>query len=99
MSNETTETITCEELQQSLRKFCDLKGVKMLESPESIVCNMPSGALVIIFSEPLHLYIYGIAFLPWREKNVLVGFNAESAIRLKKRLDENIKESEAKVMV
>lgn len=96
MSNKTTETITCEELQQSLRRFCELKGVKMLESPESIACNMPSGALVIIFSEPLHPYIYGMAFLPWREKNVLVGFNAESAIHLKKRLDENIKKLETK---
>lgn len=96
MSNKTTETITCEELQQSLRKFCDLKGVKMLESPESIVCNMPSGALVIIFSEPLHLQMYGMAFLPWRETDVLVGFNAESAVHLKKRLDENIKKLETK---
>ena len=90
------ETITCEELQQSLRKFCDLKGVKMLESPESIVCNVPSGALLIIFSEPLKLCIYGMAFLPWRETNALVGFNAESAIHLKKRLDENIKKLETK---
>lgn len=96
MSNETTETITCEELQQSLRRFCELENIKMLESLTSVVCYMPSGALVIIFSEPLHLHIYGIAFMPWRETNALVAFNAEGAIHLKKRLDENIKKLETK---
>lgn len=99
MSNETTETITCEELQQSLRRFCELEDIKILESLTSVVCYMPNGALVVIFNNPLRSYIYGFAFCSWDRFHPFMYFDAKGALHLKEKLDENIKKLETKVMV
>lgn len=99
MSNKTTETITCQELQQSLRRFCELKGIKVRKTKSLIACKMPSGALLGIYNNlcrSLDYDSYGVAIRPWNRLIPKVHFDTRAAVYLKKRLDENIKQLETK---
>jgi hypothetical protein len=99
MSNDTTGTITCEELQQAMRGYCERHGIEVIEKPASIDCQLPGSAKLRIYNRPhvSGIYtLYGLAFCPWRKFKRSFYFDTKSVIYLKQKFDERNNPSDNK---
>ena len=89
------ETITCDELQQLMRRFCEQNGIKVVEKSNTIECKMISGAKLNIYHKPRRSGIYtfyGIIYRPYVKIGKELYIDTKGAIRLKQKFNEYIKE-------
>lgn len=89
------ETITCDELQQLMRRFCEQNGIEVVEKSKMIECKMVSGAKFAIYHKPLRSGIYtfyGIIYRPYVKIGKVLNIDTKGAIRLKQKFNEYIKE-------
>lgn len=89
------ETVTCDELQQLMRRFCEQNGIKVVEKSKMIGCKMISGAKLAIYHKPHRsgIYtLYAIIYRPYVKIGKVLYIDTKGAIRLKQKFNEYIKE-------
>ena len=89
-------------LQELLRRYCLLEGLEMTPTQSALICTMPSGVRLTVFSGPRRLQgclldrCFGIAEYPWRKYSRVVYLGEHNVDLFVQKLQENIGKLETK---